>query len=118
MFKGVYYRGLDELEGTRLYNEIPKRITSSRGTIPHKVRKTVTCLKGATFLFEGERIGTRHQHVFKCPIHNDLIILPRGYDWKFVKVLSAGKPAPSYSNFWWKNFPTKRRTLPYPQRSL
>ena len=118
MFRPVYYRGLDELEGTRLYKEIPRRIIPNRPTMPHKIRKTVSCPKGAIFLFEGEKIGTRRQNVFKCPIHNDIITLPRGYDWKFIRIINYGKSAPSYSAFWWKNFPMKRRTLTYPQRGL
>ncbi len=118
MFKPVYYRGLSELEGTRLYREIPKRINSIRETYPHRIRRVVRCSKGAIFLFEGQRIGQRRQNVFRCPIHNDIIILPRGYDWVFVKVINEGEAAPSYSGFWWKNFPTKRRTLSYPKKAL
>ena len=118
MFKAVYYRGLDELEGTRLYKEIAKRMSAITNTPAHKVRKIAHCQNGASFLFEGEKIGTRRQNVFKCPIHNDLIILPAGYDWEFVRIIDYGKPASPYSGFWWRNFPMKNRTLPYPRRGL
>jgi len=117
MFKGVYYPGLRELEGTYFYREVPKRISSARREPPHRVRRTVKCPKGAIFLFEGEPIGARRQNVFKCPIHNDIIILPRGYDWEFVKILSYGEKPLFFSGFW-QGYPYKRRTLPYPKKEL
>ena len=117
MFRPINYPGLKELEGTYLYNEIPKRLASIRLEPPHPIKKTAFCKNGGKFLFEGQRIKERRQRVFRCPLHNDLIILPAGFDWQFIRILEYGKEPLAFSGFWQKRFPISEvSTLPYPQK--
>lgn len=51
---------------------------------------------------EFEAIPTKAytQRVFQCPIHEDPIILPWGYHYRFIRVVSEGRPTSQYLPYW------------------
>lgn len=81
-----------------------------------KIKKTITCSKGGQFEFEGTPTQVYTQRVFMCPIHEDHLILPSGYHWRYIGMIREGQRTPQYLSYWHRlhSKRIKPHSLPYP----
>jgi len=100
MGRPVNYPGLKELEGEFFYREIPSRLSQISKADVGRIVHRVTCAKGGVLEYEGVPTKVWAQRVFRCHLHNDTLILPQGYQWRFLRVINEGEPVRQFMPLW------------------